>query len=351
MTSVQNKRVGYWVTDKKYKILNIERLESACKDHRIDLIKLDLEGDFERQGHFDLIFHKMTDLLFKFNDKATTFNRFQTFTLKHPEIPLIDPLHHIVQLFNRPHLHQLLQQSTLFNDGGLFFTPASVEVMCKEDAVCVLKSHSIPYPIVCKSSLAVHNTNNQTRVNAAQMTIVLNEEGLEGLEYPRFMQAFVNHNAILWKVYVVGGDHFMVKRNSIKNLYPHSDQTPIRFSSKQISKSSSSSPLSELGGDELLAHPERVVDGGQVARLVAGLRRLLHLDLFGFDLILENDSGRYGVIDINPFPSYDGVEGFVDSMIRLFESKWLDDSVKADALTASNHSTFDLLSSSLSELF
>ena len=42
---------------------------------------------------------------------------------------------------------------------------------------------------------------------------------------------------------------------------------------------------------------------GDVTMLAQGLRALLQLDLFGFDLVLEKDSLRSAVIDVNPFPS------------------------------------------------
>ena len=53
------------------------------------------------------------------------------------------------------------------------------------------------------------------------MTVVMNEAGLSSISLPCFVQSFVNHNAVLWKVYVVGAEHFLVKRPSIKNLYPN----------------------------------------------------------------------------------------------------------------------------------
>ncbi len=40
----------------------------------------------------------------------------------------------------------------------------------------------------------------------------------------------------------------------------------------------------------------------QIQNLTCGLQQQLGLDLFGVDVIVENHTGRYGVIDINAFP-------------------------------------------------
>ena len=41
----------------------------------------------------------------------------------------------------------------------------------------------------------------------------------------------------------------------------------------------------------------------KIDKLVIGLRHKLGLKLFGIDVIIENFTGKYAVIDINPFPS------------------------------------------------
>lgn len=50
------------------------------------------------------------------------------------------------------------------------------------------------------------------------MSIVFHEAGLKCVETPCVAQTFVNHNARLFKLFVVGNKHFMVERPSIKNL-------------------------------------------------------------------------------------------------------------------------------------
>jgi len=43
-------------------------------------------------------------------------------------------------------------------------------------------------------------------------------------------------------------------------------------------------------------------DERKLIHLVAGLQKKFGLDLLGIDVIIENGTGRYAVIDINVFP-------------------------------------------------
>jgi len=57
------------------------------------------------------------------------------------------------------------------------------------------------------------------------MSIVFNEEGLKDAAVPCIAQTFVNHNAQLFKIYVLGEQQFVVKRPSIKNIFAGSKNT------------------------------------------------------------------------------------------------------------------------------
>jgi inositol-1,3,4-trisphosphate 5/6-kinase/inositol-tetrakisphosphate 1-kinase len=57
------------------------------------------------------------------------------------------------------------------------------------------------------------------------MAIIFSEESLRDVgdvSVPCVAQSFLNHNAILYKVFVVGNRQFVVQRPSLKNLYPGS---------------------------------------------------------------------------------------------------------------------------------
>lgn len=51
-----------------------------------------------------------------------------------------------------------------------------------------------------------------------QMAIIFNAEDLKDVKPPCVIQSFINHNAVLYKVFVVGESHTVVERPSLKNF-------------------------------------------------------------------------------------------------------------------------------------
>lgn len=51
-----------------------------------------------------------------------------------------------------------------------------------------------------------------------QMAIIFNQEGLKAIQPPCVIQSFISHNAVLYKVFVVGESYTVVKRPSLKNF-------------------------------------------------------------------------------------------------------------------------------------
>jgi len=79
------------------------------------------------------------------------------------------------------------------------------------------------------------------------------------------------------------------------------DHESIFFNSHDISKADSTSSLTILDpSDRMVMTP--LPDSAKVQRIVSTLRKELGMSLFGIDVVIENGSGRYGIIDINAFP-------------------------------------------------
>lgn len=51
-----------------------------------------------------------------------------------------------------------------------------------------------------------------------QMAIIFSEEDLHDIKPPCVIQSFINHNAVLYKVFVVGDSYTVVERPSLKNF-------------------------------------------------------------------------------------------------------------------------------------
>lgn len=50
------------------------------------------------------------------------------------------------------------------------------------------------------------------------MAIIFNAEDLKDVKPPCVIQSFINHNAVLYKVFVVGESYTVVERPSLKNF-------------------------------------------------------------------------------------------------------------------------------------
>lgn len=61
-----------------------------------------------------------------------------------------------------------------------------------------MRSRGVKFPVICKNNVA-HGTKS-----AHNMIIIFNEKGLSVCKPPCVVQSFVNHNAVLHKIFVVG---------------------------------------------------------------------------------------------------------------------------------------------------
>ena len=50
------------------------------------------------------------------------------------------------------------------------------------------------------------------------MAIVFNADGFSDIEMPCVAQTFINHDAVMYKIFVVGRNYSIVERPSLKNF-------------------------------------------------------------------------------------------------------------------------------------
>lgn len=156
------------------------------------------------------------------------------------------------------------------------------------------------------------------------MMIIFNEEGLNDCQPPCVAQEFINHNAIVYKIFIVG-EHFHVdERPSFKNFYEE-DCTALNtifFNSLDIFKSGSRSKWSILSEEDipLTVKPKHEI----LEKIVKKVTKLFGLLLIGVDVVIENHTGRYAIIDVNVFPGYVGYPNFCEQLIGCIK-KLLDE--------------------------
>lgn len=151
--------------------------------------------------------------------------------------------------------------------------------------------------------------------------VIFNERGLKDCQSSCVAQNFVNHNAILYKLFVVG-DHFcIVERPSLKNFYPKDCKLMniVFFSSHDISKSGSNSKWSIISEQEqnFTVKPKYEI----FERIVKKIEKIFGLILVGIDVVLENHTGKYAIIDVNAFPGYDGDPNFFHHLVSSIKKQ------------------------------
>ncbi|CAG2058427.1 unnamed protein product [Timema podura] len=165
--------------------------------------------------------------------------------------------------------------------------------------------------LVCKPSVA-HGSSD-----AHKMALIFNEDGVKDCRPPCVAQTFINHNAVLYKIYFVGDKYSLVERPSLKNFYPCNRET-IFFDSHAVSKADSTSSLSVLDPEDVaepVASP-LLGDQSRFQSIVDSLRREFGMALLGVDVVVENGTGRYAIIDVNAYPSYDGFPNYFENLMN-----------------------------------
>ena len=108
--------------------------------------------------------------------------------------------------------------------------------------------------IRCENSLqnitcSTAGSSTQTLTRSLQIMIIFNEEGLSDLKPPCVAMTHIDHNALLYKLFVIGDCFHVIERPSLRNFAsetPHTQSKTIFFDSHDVSKATSSSHLSEV---------------------------------------------------------------------------------------------------------
>ncbi|XP_037096600.1 inositol-tetrakisphosphate 1-kinase [Syngnathus acus] len=316
-TFLKGRRVGYWLSEKKMKKLNFQAFADLCRKRGIEVIQLDLSQPLEEQGPLDVIIHKLTDLILEAdqNDSQAVLlvQRVQDYIDAHPETIVLDPLPAIRTLLDRCKSYQLIHRiESCMQDERICSPPFMVlNTECSPDVLEQIRNHGLTFPFICKTRVA-HGTNSH------EMAIIFSEDDLKDVKPPCVIQNFINHNAVLYKVFVVGDSYTVVERPSLKNFPAGpADRKAIFFNSHNVSKPESSSDLTSRENVEGVSQPP---SDDVIRELSRRLRQALGVSLFGIDVIINNQTGQHAVIDVNAFPGYEGVPEFFNELLNHISS-------------------------------
>jgi len=305
----KKKRFGFFVAENKLGILRLHEFATFAKTYDVEFVKIDPTLDIEQQGHFDLILQKMTHLLVKQDQPKAKIqlDNMRNYLSKHPECVVVDPLDNQAKTIDR------LLMNQVFNH--LNNQPKEYKIRCPQSVVVDVDSKdpkslfppSFKFPAICKTLQASGG------LEAHEMAIVWNLQGLEQFKRPIYVQEYINHNATIIKVYVLGENSHVIGRKSFPNFSSES-HAPIIFNSQEMKHQLPPElTVSNAGEGEL--PPKSHVN--KISKLLSDF---LGLTLFGYDIITDAKTGEYGVIDINYFPDYRGVDNFFEQLLELLIS-------------------------------
>ncbi|CAG0917071.1 unnamed protein product [Notodromas monacha] len=186
----------------------------------------------------------------------------------------------------------------------------------------ILKEAGVSFPCVLKP----------LESKSHHMAMVFHPGDLDKFEYPCVAMSFVNHDAILHKVFIVGNEVEVVLRPSIQNLIA-GDLPMERFHSSRVSKPDADHPLIGpcAATRRRRADNAKRLDFNIAAAIGKRCRERTGMRLLGVDVVVDSTTGHYGLIDINKFPGsstahdlpiesftgYEGMENLAQHMAKL----------------------------------
>ena len=386
------------------------RRQSAQNLHqmRVSFVPLDLDAPLEEQhgGKFDAILHKVTeDILFKSqllhsaksksdyqlvscHDHHPGMNPYYTTTLleldnlvekchdtserqaierierlirykeTHPDCCIVDHPNNVQALMSRSDIAFILCQCLegVTTKSGILVRTPKFQVLnqhihgmnLQQDAMYKIARQidegPFSYPLIVKPLSAAGT------VESHKMGILLGRNGLKRLQGPCILQEYVNHDELLYKVYVLGNKVWVFPRPSLPNLplgelrtgeiddhyvdfdsqrpYPKlSDFSPAKSQAKTMFDHSTSSAHERLSCDE-------------VKPVADCIRKAFGLEVFGFDILLtvqgsspaichEKKLREMLVVDVNYFPSYKEVTNFSTLLAQYLAQCGIEGRVKS----------------------
>lgn len=329
---------------------------------RISFVPLDPDVPLEEQhgGHFDLILHKLTEDILTCSlwdnhspnsDKEASLRRVQSLKLYQQNTDhtccLVDDPDHVQTLMSRANIACVLKDCLLNVRSTSGIPVKTPNFVCIDQYPTdidnpgshvenMLQSHSLSAPLIVKPLVAAGTKESHF------MAILLGTSAFSKVPPRSIIQEYVNHNAILYKVYVLGEHVYVYPRPSLPNLpipLPRSESTEM-----ELLEFDSQRPyprLQDFGIDfgMMLPEEEKSKRGGsmtiqvtpdEVRPIVESLKEAFGLQLFGFDILLSEDEKEWLVVDVNYFPSYKEVPNFPTLLAHYLTQRVLEERRKEE---------------------
>ena len=289
-----------------------ESLQELSLDNSIEFVVIDMNKSLTEQGPFDVILHKVLEW-YNQGDVVgdAKLNKLLTYAKSNPDVQWLDSVEKTVELADRLRSMEILKQCEFTMNGVEVFVPrfAFIEKTDSENVMAIINKNSLKFPLITKPPLTRFDAE------AHDMAIIFSEDSVvRDVMSPCVIQEFVNHGCKLYKIANADQSHYICERPSVKNLKAGSEPT-VYFDSMTVSKVNihnkdlhAVNPRFQefrtfLQDDE---KEKCVLDQKVVSELLRRIVQYSGLYFFGVDIIIDEETGNYGIIDLNYMPSYNG---------------------------------------------
>ncbi|XP_065070472.1 inositol-tetrakisphosphate 1-kinase-like [Rhopilema esculentum] len=295
-------RVGICLPEWEKRRLKITGLIGETID--VSIKDIDMERSIEEQGPFDIIFHKILKWFDKDAGKGRSYlNKLLGYHSANNHVTLIDPIENGIKLANRSLTLELAKQCEFTLGNRSVFLPKYL--FLKNENITAMKemirNAGIKYPIIAKKLIGKAGLSE-----SHDMRIVFSEENLKDLSLPCVVQEFLNHGGKMFKVYVIGDKFYTCEKPSVRNLHA-SDKETLFFDSTNITKGEYFPKLHEKDPSAInfaTSDNKELLDGRVISFLIQKLRMVLDFNMLGIDIIIDERTQNYGIIDLNYSPSF-----------------------------------------------
>lgn len=289
----------------------------------IDVVikEIDMERTIEEQGPFDVIFHKILKWFDKDSIKGKSYlNKLLGYVNTYRNVKLVDPIENGIKLANRSLTLQLAKRCEFILNRKRIFVPNFVFLESNDTGYMreEIRKAGIKYPVISKQQTGIAGMTE-----SHEMRIVFSEENVKDLQPPCVVQEFRNHGGKMFKVYIIGDKFYTCEKPSVRNLKAGNWET-VLFDSTNITKGEYFPALHEQDPSYIsfeTSDQKELLDRNLISMLIRKLRSVLSFNILGIDIIIDEQTGNYGIVDLNYSPSFHCVSShFPVDLVEVFVS-------------------------------
>ncbi|KAL0490468.1 inositol-tetrakis phosphate kinase [Acrasis kona] len=314
-------RIGYICSRKKKPEMFVPFAKHA-ETKGIEVVDL-IEQGLDKADSVDILFMKITDEMNSVEGKHLV-SQVQEYIAKNPNTLVVEKIENVERLTSRVDMYsflgQKLQNSTSVGVPGItIVNQASTVEQLESD----LKRDGVEFPVVVKTTAACGalETHEMAIVfNVPNLFDVLTDKSKFKIPLPVVVQQYINHDATLYKVYVIGNDTFVQARESIRNFRLEETETITFNSQAKLPDTLITQKNSDLHDSVtfktitplLSLEKEKREMFDNASKLICDS---LDIYLLGYDLVTDSKTGKSFVVDVNYLPGFKGVDNLPEKLL------------------------------------